>query len=169
MDWWFSLIETSFCFAVAATGFAFLFNAPKRSLPAIALLGFLGGLCKLVLIHWQTSPILAAFVTASLIGILALQAAHIIHAPQTVLAIPSVIPLVPGTYTYKMMLGLISLTGSLEAEESLKILSETVKNGLTAVLITLGLSVGVAIPLLISRKNSGKFLHWPGIKTTINK
>ncbi len=159
MDWA-QFLEKIFCFAVAAFGFAVLFNVPKRTLAVTSMLALLGGLTKVALLKWGVSLVLASLAGASLIGILAIQAAHSLHAPHLVFSIPAVIPLVPGIYTYRMMVGLVLLTKDPNSGAYIKTLAETVQNGLTAAFITMSIAIGIAIPMLVTRKKSGKFIKF---------
>lgn len=145
-------------FGLAALGFAVLFQTPRRTLWVILLLASVGGIVKTMLVDLGYGVIVATLVGATVIGFLSVQAAHGLHAPQLVFSIPSVIPFVPGVYTYRMMIGVIELTQSWKSETYLATLSETVQNGITAALIILSLAVGVAFPLLMTRRDTGKFL-----------
>jgi len=153
---WFSFFEKGIWFGFAALGFAILFNVPPRTLLIIWLLAAVGGLTKLLMLHFDIGVVLASFGGASVIGILSIPAAHNKHAPPLVFAIPAVIPMVPGVFAYKMILGLIKLAGDPNTSLYPQILSETVNNALKVLFILMSLAVGVAIPMLITRKNSIK-------------
>ena len=153
---WFSFFEKGIWFGFAALGFAILFNVPPRTLLIIWLLAAVGGLTKLLMLHFDIGVVMASFGGASVIGILSIPAAHNKHAPPLVFAIPAVIPMVPGVFAYKMILGLIKLAGDPNTSLYPQILSETVNNALKVLFILMSLAVGVAIPMLITRKNSIK-------------
>ena len=155
---WLELLEKTIWFGFAALGFAIFFNVPQRTLLTIWLLSALGGLTKLLLLKIGASIILASFGGAILIGILAIPAAHNNHAPPLVFSIPSVIPMIPGVFAYKMMIGLIELAGKPGDHMYQKILSDTISNGLNMFFILLALAVGGSLPLLITRKESVKKL-----------
>jgi len=151
------ILEKGLWFGFAALGFAVLFNVPQRTLLVIWLIGAAGGMLKLVLMQCNISIVIASFLGASLVGILSVSAAHNKHAPPLVFSIPSVIPMVPGAFAYRMMLGLIKLSGTTVSSDSyFQTLAETTSNGLKAMFILLALAVGVAIPMLISRKETIK-------------
>jgi uncharacterized membrane protein YjjB (DUF3815 family) len=156
MDW-LSFLEKGVWFGFAALGFAVLFNVPPRTLAIIYALAALGGLTKLFMVHCGISVVLASLGGASLIGILSIQAAHNKHAPPLVFAIPAVIPMVPGVFAYKMMLGMIKLAND-SGVDSGQILTDTISNGLKAMFILMCLAVGVAIPMLVTRKSSVKHI-----------
>lgn len=155
-----ALLETAFWFGIAAIGFAVLFNVPTRILLPIFLMGALGGFTKIILLSFDHSIIVSTLAGAILIGFLSILFAHNKHVPPPVLAIPAVIPMVPGILAYRMMLGLITLAGKINPETYQHILSETINNGLKVMLILMSLAGGVAIPMLITRKDSAKDIRF---------
>jgi uncharacterized membrane protein YjjB (DUF3815 family) len=157
MDW-ILILEKTIWLGMAAVGFAILFNVPVRTLWIIFVLGALGGITKTLILHFDISVILASFAGASVIGMLSVFASHSKQAPAMVFAIPAVIPMVPGVFSYKMMIGLIQLAGNTTTVEFSSILNETVNNGLKALFILLTLALGVGLPLLLTRKDSTKDL-----------
>jgi uncharacterized membrane protein YjjB (DUF3815 family) len=152
----FAFLENGIWFGLAAIGFAILFNVPQRTLVMIFVLAALGGLTKLFLVHLGASIVLSSLGGASLIGILSIPASHNKHAPPLVFAIPAVIPMVPGVLAYQMVLGLLHLSGNPAGDIYSQVLSETVSNGLKVLFILMSLAVGVAVPMLVTRKSSSK-------------
>lgn len=151
------ILEKGIWFGFAALGFAVLFNVPQRALLIVWLIGALGGLTKLILMQCTIGIVIATFAGASLVGILSVYAAHNKHAPPLVFSIPSVIPMIPGAFAYRMMLGLMQLSGTAVSNESYyQTLAVTTSNGLKTLFILMALAVGVAIPMLISRKETVK-------------
>jgi uncharacterized membrane protein YjjB (DUF3815 family) len=152
------VIEKGIWFGIAALGFGILFNVPQRVLIVVFILGCLGGITKLILIHIGVNAILSTLGGSILIGILTIQAAHNKHAPPLIFTIPSVIPLVPGVYAYRMMLGIIQLAGNSANPYYQKILADTFSNGLNMFFILLSIAVGGSLPMLLTRKESVKNL-----------
>lgn len=152
------LFEKSIWFGLAALGFGILFNVPIRTLYIIFILGALGGVTKTVLADWHIGIILSSFAGASIIGILSIPAAHNKHAPPLVFSIPALIPMVPGVFAYRTMLGLIKLTSTMDSETYSSILNDMVSNGLKTVFILMSLAAGASIPMIVSRKSSVKKL-----------
>lgn len=151
------LAEKGFWAGFAALGFAILFNVPQRTLLIIWIMGALGGLTKFFLLGLNVNIALASLIGASLIGILSVYAAHNKQAPPLIFSIPAVIPMVPGVFAYRMMLGCMELAGiSINSETYLKTLVETINSGLNAFFILVALSAGVAIPMLVTRKDTFK-------------
>ncbi|MFT3739845.1 MAG: threonine/serine exporter family protein [Breznakibacter sp.] len=155
MDW-ILFFEKGIWLGLAALGFAILFNVPVRTLFFIVFLGALGGLTKAAVLHFHISVVLASFAGASIIGMLSLFVGYRKHSPPMVFAIPAVIPMVPGVFTYKAMLGLIHLASNNYTDQFGSILAETVNNGLKALFILLALAAGVALPLYITRRETIK-------------
>ncbi len=156
---WIAFLENGVWFGLAALGFAILFNVPVRTLKTIWILGAVGGITKLIFVHFGLGIIMGSFGGATLIGFLSIYAAHNKHSPPMIFAIPSVIPMVPGVFAYRMMLGLMKLAGDRVGDDYTQILSETLNNGLKVTFILMSLAFGVALPMLISRKESAKNLR----------
>lgn len=150
------ILSKSFWAGIAAIGFAILFNVPRRTLFAIWCLGFLGGLIKFSAMSFDYGIVFSSFLAATVVGIASVQTAHIQKSPPLIFSIPSVIPMVPGYFAYKMMLGLITLTNMASNDDYIHILAETVNNGAKTLFILISLGTGVALPMLITRKESIK-------------
>jgi uncharacterized membrane protein YjjB (DUF3815 family) len=151
------IIEKGFWSGIAALGFAVLFNVPVRTLFAIWLLGAVGGIMKFLSSDiLGLNIILASFIGASVIGIISVPVSHKIHSPPLIFSIPAVIPMIPGAFFYRMMLGLMEISIHQGETGMGEVLAETVQFGLKVVFILLSLAVGVAVPMLITRKESAK-------------
>lgn len=158
---WLLILENAPWFGAAALGFAVLFNVPPRTLVVIGLLGATGGSVKLIMLGLGLGPILASFLGASAVGLLSIPAAHNKHSPPMVFSIASVIPMVPGVFAYRMMFGFIALTGDI-GDSYERILAQTVNAGMKTVFILMALAVGVALPNIITRKESAKDMRIVG-------
>ena len=157
---WITFAEKLIWFGMAALGFSVLFNVPQRTMLSIYLMAAAGGVTKVLLIHFGANVIVGSLAGATLIGLISISAAHNKHAPPLVFAIPAVIPMIPGIFAYRMMLGLIKLSGNIPPESYAQVLSETVSNGLKVMFILMSLAGGVAIPMLITRKESAKHIRF---------
>lgn len=146
----------SFWAGFGAIGFAILFNVPRRTLFPIWLLGAMGGLIKFPMMMFHINIVFASFWAATAVGFLSIKTAHLKKSPPLIFSIPAVIPMVPGFYAYKFMLGLISLTSMENTDTYIKTLIETVNNGAKMMFVLIALGTGVAIPMLLTRKESIK-------------
>ena len=153
---WYVFLEKGIWFGFAAIGFAILFNVPVRTLLPIFIMGALGGLTKVVLLQYQVNVIACTLSGAVLIGFLSIPIAHHRHAPPPIFAIPAVIPMVPGIFAYRMMLGLISLAGDIDKATYSQVMADTIHNGLKVMFILVSLAAGVGLPMLITRQESAK-------------
>lgn len=134
----------------AAFGFGVLFNAPKRSLWMILLVGFLGGSVKFGLMLPEVGGriVFSTFVAALVIGFSGVFLGNWKKLIPMIITIPSVIPMVPGAFAYKAMLGLITLT-HLPDENYGQIVNRTIYNGTMTLFVLLAITLGVTIPLVL--------------------
>jgi uncharacterized membrane protein YjjB (DUF3815 family) len=159
---WFDLLQKSIWCGVAAVGFGILFNVPRRTLWIIGVMGMAGGATKFTVLLFGNGIIIASLLAAILVGFLSIPAAHRKHSPPMIFAIPSVIPLVPGAFAYRTMLGLINLTGNVTSDTYSTLMQETMNNGLKTVFVLMSLAVGVFFPMLISRRETFKQIRTKG-------
>jgi len=150
------ILIKSFWAGMAAIGFAILFNVPRRTIFPIWCLGAMGGLIKFTAMNYDLGIVFASFLGAVGIAIVAIRMAHMRNSPPLVFSIPSVIPMVPGVFAYKFMLGMIALTSIEKTDIYLQTLIETVNNGSKMMFVLISLGTGVAIPMLLTRKESIK-------------
>ena len=155
-DWVTILLKAFWC-GWAALGFGILFNVPVRNLYIVWIGGAIAGFIKFgVLLFAPVSVILASFLASLTVGIFSTVLAHVRHEPQMIFAIPSVIPLVPGVFAYRTMVGLVKLTGNIGTEYSFT-LSQTVHDGVITLFIIMSIAIGVTIPIQISEGSTKKF------------
>lgn len=160
--------------AISAMGFSMIFNIPRRLLPVVAVGGIIA-VCTRNYVNFELGQglIIGSFAGSVLVSLIAVKAVHWFHVPNHVLTIPSVIPMVPGVYMYRLVFGMVNFN-SLTPDTMLT----TIQSGLTSGITVLGMAVGVAIPniflrrylakgkrlhldqILAERKARGKFLDW---------
>lgn len=150
------IFTKSIAAGVAGVGFAILFNVPQRTLFPVGILSAIGGLVKFGVMHFEGSIVFASFLAAIIIGLVSIRMAYSKDSPPLVFYIPSVIPMIPGFFIYKMMLGIMSLTSINDTDLYLQNLILTVNNGAKAIFILISLGIGVAVPMLITRRETIK-------------
>ncbi len=140
--------------AISAMGFSMIFNIPKRLLPVVAVGGIIA-VCTRNFVNLGPSNnnigldqglIIGSLAGSALISIICIKAVHKFHTPHQILAIPSVIPMVPGVLMYRALFGLIEMQGIVGE------LTEAFSNGVKASLVILFIAVGVAIPNVFFRR-----------------
>lgn len=134
--------------AIAAVGFSTLFNVPLRLLWVIAIGGILS-VCVRNFVNFELGQglAIASFIGAMTVSVIGIKAVHWFHTPSHVLTIPSVIPLIPGVLMYRMLFGLININ---QLDEYA--LMQAFQSGINALLILLGIALGVAVPDVFARK-----------------
>jgi uncharacterized membrane protein YjjB (DUF3815 family) len=142
------LARDAFWSGMASLGFAILFNVPVRTLLACALCGASGYATRTLLMQFGIGIELATLAGATLIGVLGELFARRWHAPAPVFTVPGVIPMIPGTFAYNAMIGLVELaSGAGEA-----VLLETAVDAIKTLLILASLASGIAAASLIFQR-----------------
>lgn len=147
---WVALLMQKGCWAAVATlGFAVLFNAPKYTLPYCALIGAFGYALRTALMSGGMSMVFATLGAALLIGVLATILARRFAVSGVLFTVSPAIPLVPGSYAYKAVMGMVMTASASELEPRSELLLAALDNGLKATLTILFLSFGIALPGLV--------------------
>ena len=141
-----SLIQKGCWAAVATLGFSILFNVPKYALPYCALIGAFGYALRAALTSGGLGMVSATLCAALLIGVMATILAQRYGVSGTLFAVGPAIPLVPGSYAYKAVMGIVMVAESPQLERSTELLLTAFDNGIKAVLTILFLSFGIALP-----------------------
>jgi uncharacterized membrane protein YjjP (DUF1212 family) len=128
--------------ALAGAGFAVLFNLPPRLLLAPAVAAAAGNAVRLLLLDNGQTVTTAALAGATVVGLVAAAVAARTHSTRIVLAIPGVIPMVPGASAYT---GLVALSqGDLPT---------AIEFGAEATLIIGSLAIGLALARLLTDRD----------------
>lgn len=140
--------------AVAAIGFAVISNPSWKAVMVSALLSAVGHAFRYFLMKHGMEISLATFAAATLIGLLSVFFARLIKYPAEVFSFPSLLPMIPGLFTYKAILSAMKLMQSTDQQLNNVYMMDFFKNGMTSIFIMLALVVGVSLPALIFPKTS---------------
>lgn len=152
-DTWRTLALDLFWSGVAAAGFAVLFNAPRRTLLGCFAIGALGHGLRSALALESVTLVPGTFLGAVAIGILSAVLGRRLQAPAGIFAVSAAIPMVPGVFAFRSMLGLMALTSPAQSlERSPLLLAEAARNFTATGLILAALAVGIALPSLLTRR-----------------
>ncbi len=152
-----SLLLDALFAAIAATGFAVISNPPKRAVLVSALLSAVGHAFRYYLLHELGMEIVPATLFAAfLIGSMSFIFAKLIQCPNEVFTFPSLLPMIPGMYAYKMFLSLTRFASTNNTVDHHTLVENAFSNGLTAVFIMMALVVGVSLPVMLFHKESFK-------------
>jgi len=146
---WITLLLDALWAAIPAVGFGMIFNVPRSTLPLCALGGSLTYGLREVLLHSHLSIELSTFIAATAIGIIGVFWSRRYVMPRPVYTVPSIIPMIPGTYAYEMMISLVSMNtdGVTDA-----LLSSFIENGLHAISILFAIAFGLVLPSMYYTK-----------------
>lgn len=136
--------------APAALGFALLFNVPPRSLVACCTLAVLGHASRKAVVEFGGDIVLGTLVGGVFIGIVAEWWAVRHRMIPTVYSICAAIPMVPGTYMYKAVQGLLGIANvsTLTDVAAQQLLTDASINAVKASMILMALAFGIAAPIL---------------------
>ena len=137
---------------VAALGFAILFNVPKRTLPGCVLVGALGHGLRTALVESGISIELGTLAGATAVGFLGLIFARWWRVPSPVYTIPGVIPMVPGSFAFRTMIGILEIS-NMGVFGGTPMLVEASVNGIKTGLILAAIAGGIAAPTLLFRRH----------------
>ncbi len=132
--------------AISAMGFSMIFNVRKGLLWIVALGGMLS-VCTRNFVNFELGygPLIGSFSGAIVAGCGAIALSRQLRIPHNLLAIPSVIPMVPGVLMYRSLIGLFNMQGIVGE------VTTVVYTGLNASLIVLAIAFGVSMPAIVLR------------------
>ena len=149
-----SYISYAAAAAISAMGFSMIFNIPRRLLWVVALGGIIA-VCTRNFVNLGPSNnnigldlglAIGSLVGSALVSLIAVRVVHIVHAPNHVISIPSVIPMVPGVLMYRALVALIEMNGVVGE------LTNAVKFGMGSAITIMCIALGVAIPNIFARQ-----------------
>lgn len=146
---WMNLLCHALWAAIPAVGFGMIFNVPRTALPFCALGGALTYGLRDALMHYHFSIELSTFIAATMIGIVGVFWSRRYVMPRPIYTVPSIIPMIPGTYAFEMMISLVRMNtdGVTDA-----LLSSVIENGLHAVSILFAIAFGLVLPSMYYTK-----------------
>ncbi|MEH6451577.1 MAG: threonine/serine exporter family protein [Psychromonas sp.] len=138
IDAWFAWIP--------AVGFAMVFNVPKHMLIYCAVGGALAHSFRFLLMHLGLPIEWATLAASSAMGFLGLYWSRKHLIPRPVFTVASVIPMIPGSFAFTTVVGIVQLNSG---GYSLELVQLVIENGLRTLFILGALSFGLALPSLI--------------------
>jgi uncharacterized membrane protein YjjB (DUF3815 family) len=132
--------------AVPAVGFAMVFNVPKRMLVYCAIGGAFAHSFRFLLMDLGFHIEWATLMASSSMGFLGLYWSRKHLIPRPVFTVASVIPMIPGSFAFTTVIGLVEINTAGYSVEIMKIVAE---NGLKTLFILGALSFGLALPSIL--------------------
>lgn len=140
--------------AITAIGFAIGSNPSRKAILVSAILAAFGHGLRYVLMQYGMEISISTFVVASLIGLLSILFARIIHCPAEVFSFPSLLPMIPGLFAYRTIMSLIKFMQNADAVKNQDFIMDFFHNGMTTLFVLLALVIGVTLPVLLFPKTS---------------
>lgn len=132
--------------ALAAVGYAFLFNVPARMAWVCVVCGIASHTTRTLCVHLGIDIITGTLIGALLVGFLAQGSAKYFSAPSAAFAFPGVVAMVPGAYAFRAVIGSLQIVhGSVAAQ----LVTETLALSMTVVLMVGAIAVGIAAPAFV--------------------
>ena len=149
------ILDISIGFFVSLS-FAILFNAPKRALIPVIILGIGAVLIKKYMLLYNFSLEFSTFIAAFFIGFISLYFSHRQNIPILVYAISSSIVLVPTVNAYKAMIGFIQI--STHQINNQELIIQSLHYGLKTWFVFGAIAIGIVLPTQFIKKYRFKIL-----------
>jgi uncharacterized membrane protein YjjP (DUF1212 family) len=132
--------------AVAAIGYAFLFNVPGRMAWACLVCGVASHTLRTLCVHLGMDIISGTLIGALATGSLAQAFAWHFAAPAATFAFPGVVAMIPGAYAFRAVIGALHIVHGASAAP---LVTETIALGITVLLMVGAIGIGIAAPVLL--------------------
>jgi uncharacterized membrane protein YjjB (DUF3815 family) len=146
-----TILQDAFWSGLAALGFAILFNVPRHLLAACVAFGALGHAFRTLLISFGMAIEPATLVAAALVGLTGTYWAQRLDIPAPIFTITGTIPMVPGVFAYRAMIGVLSVVSLSPANDG-TLLIEASTYAIKTGLILAAIAIGIAFPTLLFQR-----------------
>jgi uncharacterized membrane protein YjjB (DUF3815 family) len=139
------LIDAWFAW-IPAVGFAMVFNVPKKMLIYCAVGGAFAHSFRYLLMYWGVHIEWATLAASSSMGFLGLYWSRKRLIPRPVFTVASVIPMIPGSFAFTTVIGIVELNAG---GYNIALAQMVIENGLRTLFILGALSFGLALPSIL--------------------
>ena len=142
VDFIWMLVQDGVWSALAALGFAMLFNVPRHVLLACMVTGALGHALRTALMEGEMTIIPATLIGATAMGFIGLFYARHYRMPALVFTVSGAVTLVPGVFAFRTMIYLLRVTTAPDNATTQEALVQAAQNGITTGFVLAALAVG---------------------------
>src|SRR5262245_7890730 len=130
---------------LAVACFSVLFSGPFEMLRWPVAVGMASHALRWMAVRvFELGPATGTFLACLVVGLILTPVSRRSHVPFAAIAFACVVPMMPGVSLFRMASGLIQLADG--SHTTFELIAETAANGSSAVLVILGMSLGLIVP-----------------------
>ena len=150
-----SVPEDALFSALAALGYLFLFNVPGRIAWACVVCGVASHTSRTLCMHLGVGIASGTLIGALAAGFLAQGFARHFRAPAVAFAFPGVVAMIPGAFAFRVVIGCLQIVEA-GATAATALVTETLALAVSCLLMVAAIAVGIAAPLILTKKGTKK-------------